>query len=129
MVHSTNDGSVSSPLDLATALSASSPARPGDTIWLRDGAYVGNFVSDLVGSSSAPIIVRQYPGERAIIDANTSARTTSALTVRGSDTWLLGIRGDRLEPGAHGDRRLQPTSRHVGVGAWPTNEVHQHDGS
>ena len=67
---STNDGSVSRPLDLATALSASSPARAGDTIWLRHGTYVGNFVSDLVGSPSAPIIVRQYPGERATIDAN-----------------------------------------------------------
>jgi hypothetical protein len=87
----TNNGSINSPLDLATALDRTSPARPGDTIWLRQGRYVGNFVSYLVGTAAAPIIVRQYPGERATIDANTSLRTTPALTVQGSDTWFWGF--------------------------------------
>ena len=88
---STNDGSESRPLDLETALSASSPARPGDTIWLRDGRYLGTFVSDLEGSTASPIVVRQYPGERAVIDAVTGNRHTPALYVRGSDTWYWGF--------------------------------------
>jgi hypothetical protein len=87
----TNPGSINSPFDLATALGRTSPARPGDTIWLRGGRYVGNFASYLVGSPAAPIIVRQYPGERATIDADTAQRTTPALTVNGSDTWYWGF--------------------------------------
>ncbi len=86
-----NNGSINSPLDLATALGSLTPARPGDTIWLRNGRYLGNFVSYLTGTPSAPIIVRQYPGERATIDADTSQRTTPALTVNGSDTWYWGF--------------------------------------
>src|SRR5688572_922878 len=33
----TNDGGFTKPLDLTTALSRESPARPGDTIWIRGG--------------------------------------------------------------------------------------------
>ena len=84
-----NDGSEARPLDLATALSSRSPAKPGDTIWLRGGTYRGAFTSVLTGLPSAPIIVRQYPGERATIDA--SSRTQSALTVQGADTWYWGF--------------------------------------
>src|SRR5579862_3787313 len=62
---STGDGTRAHPLDLATALSGASPARPGDTIWLTSGTYHGAFVSDLTGTKAAPILVRQAPGERA----------------------------------------------------------------
>lgn len=86
-----NDGSLARPLDLATALSASSPLRAGDTLWLRGGRYVGNFTSVLAGSTTAPIVVRQYPGERATIDAATADRVSPALEVKGSDTWYWGF--------------------------------------
>src|SRR4051812_21803594 len=86
-----NDGSIARPFDLATALSSASPARGGDTIWLRGGTYIGNFISSLTGTTSAPIVVRQYPGERATIDANTSNRSQPALTVNGADTWYWGF--------------------------------------
>ena len=86
-----NDGSVARPLDLATALSSSSPVNPGDTLWLRGGRYVGNFTSNLVGTIAAPIVVRQYPDERATIDAATANRTAPALSVRGADTWYWGF--------------------------------------
>jgi uncharacterized protein YjdB len=69
------NGSATSPWDLRTALAQPAAVHPGDTIWLRGGTYVGTprdingaFVSRLTGTSSAPIIVRQYPGERATID-------------------------------------------------------------
>lgn len=86
-----NDGSIARPLDLATALSSSSPLRAGDTLWLRGGRYVGNFTSRLTGTPSAPIVVRQYPGERATIDAATANRTAPALSVAGADTWYWGF--------------------------------------
>jgi hypothetical protein len=84
-----NTGSIDAPLDLVTALSSRSPARPGDTIWLRGGVYQGNFVSSLTGTAAAPIVVRQYPGERATLDAGPSL--DAVLTVNGSDTWYWGF--------------------------------------
>jgi hypothetical protein len=65
------DGSIAHPWDLQTALSQPSSVHPGDTIWLRGGTYgngSGVFYSSLVGTASEPIIVREYPGERAIIN-------------------------------------------------------------
>jgi len=87
-----NDGSAAHPIDLATALSRDSPARPGDTIWVRGGTYYGSFDSVLRGESSAPIIVRGWPGERAILDSSTATnRDSQALRVSGSDTWFWGL--------------------------------------
>ncbi len=65
------DGSISRPWDLQTALNHPSAVRPGDTIWVRGGTYGSGrtiFQSKLVGTSSSPIIVRQYPGERSTIN-------------------------------------------------------------
>ena len=84
-----NDGSITRPLDLATALSDSSPARPGDTVWLRGGTYRGTFVSHLTGTPAAPIIVRQYPGERAVIDTNPSRN--EGILAFGASTWFWGF--------------------------------------
>jgi hypothetical protein len=42
--------------------------EPGDTLWLRGGTYPGTFAATLTGTSAAPIVVRQYPGERATLD-------------------------------------------------------------
>src|SRR5205823_9235284 len=42
---------------------------PGDTIWLRGGTYRGAVVSSVHGAPGAPVVVRQYRGERAVIDA------------------------------------------------------------
>ncbi len=58
--------------------------QPGDTVWLRGGTYhASNLTATLTGSSSAPIIVRQYPGERATIDGN--------LNLQGAYTWYWGF--------------------------------------
>src|SRR2546426_1556070 len=65
------DGTRDRPWDLATALSGGGGrVQPGDTIWLRGGTYTGNFDGTLTGTSAAPIVVRQYRGERATIDGN-----------------------------------------------------------
>jgi hypothetical protein len=63
------NGSITQPWDLATALSgAGGRVHPGDTVWVRGGTYYAPFRSTLTGSAGAPIVVRGYPGERAIID-------------------------------------------------------------
>jgi len=80
---SSGDGSAGKPWDLATAFNQPVAVQAGDTIWLRGGTYSGAFTSLLRGTATAPIIVRQYPGERATIDGN--------LLVQGSYTWYWGF--------------------------------------
>src|SRR5690606_4214363 len=63
-------GTPASPWTLASVLDGSRPVAAGDTVWVRGGAYRGEFVSRLTGTRSRPIVVRQYPGERATIDGN-----------------------------------------------------------
>lgn len=88
-----NNGSIGSPWDLQTALNQPAAIKPGDTIWLRGGTYSGSFRSNLAGATGQPIIVRQYPGERAILDGNNAAARSSgrALQVNGSYTWFWGF--------------------------------------
>jgi parallel beta-helix repeat protein len=81
---SDGDGSRDRPLDLATALSGTGPVRPGTTLWLRGGTYAGVFRSDLAGTAAAPIVVRPYPDELAVIDSAPFA--APALTVWGAWT-------------------------------------------
>src|SRR5205807_374322 len=69
---SAGDGTLARPWDLATALGrggAGGRIAPGDTIWLRGGTYRGAVVSSVHGAPGAPVVVRQYRGERAVIDA------------------------------------------------------------
>jgi hypothetical protein len=78
---STGDGSMGNPWDLPTALAgAAGLVGPGDTLWLRGGTYRGSFRSLLKGTAAEPVVVRQFPGERAIIDG---AGTTPS-------TWYVG---------------------------------------
>jgi len=84
------NGSVTSPWNLAAALAQPTAVKPGDTIWLRGGTYQGTFSSVLTGTADAPIIVRQYPGERAILDGGNS-NFVNILNVSGSYTWYWGF--------------------------------------
>jgi len=86
----TADGGKDQPWDLTTALAGGYPAgavQPGDTIWLRGGTYAGPFESSVSGRDGAPVIVRQYPAERAIIDGAATPRKASVLEVRGP--WVV----------------------------------------
>ncbi len=62
------NGSAAAPWSLSTALIQPGIVRPGDTIWLHGGTYHGSFTSRLSGTPGLPIVLRQYPGERAVID-------------------------------------------------------------
>src|SRR5207249_11579487 len=71
------DGS-SQPWDLQTALGGGhGKVQPGDTVWLRGGTYTSAVTSTLTGTAAAPIVVRQFPGERAMLDAKGGTSSTS----------------------------------------------------
>jgi uncharacterized protein (TIGR03437 family) len=79
-------GSKADPWDLVTALSQPTVVKPGDTIWLRGGTYgkgTTEFNSKLAGTESKPVVVRQYPGERATIDGH--------VAINGSNAWFWGF--------------------------------------
>jgi Right handed beta helix region len=79
------------PCSLTVALSDRNKLlRPGDTLWLRGGTYSGTFTSYLQGTPSSPVIVRQMPGERAIIDGGNS-QGKAIFTVSGNYTWFWGF--------------------------------------
>ncbi len=89
---SSGDGSNQNPWKLASALKHPSVVRPGDTIWLKGGTYIGTFNSRLTGTAARPIVLRAMPGQRAIVDLNTGNTTDSrAFTVNGAHTWFWGL--------------------------------------
>lgn len=92
-----NPGTQSEPLDLARALSAEGPLRPGDLLWLRAGTYVGNFRSSLTGTHAAYIVVSAFPGERAILDGAPQPHL-DVLRVDGSHTVFWGLEITNSEP-------------------------------
>ena len=107
---SSGDGSVSRPWTLSHALSGSAPIKPGDTLWLRGGTYNGTFTSNLEGSASSPIVVRQMPNERATIDGGNSGGN-GIFTVRGAYTWYWGFEIMSSDP-------VRVSSQ---VSSWPTD--------
>jgi uncharacterized protein YjdB len=83
---SSGSGTAASAWDLATALNGGNgKVQPGDTIWLRGGTYHGAFTSIVSGTAGAPVVVREYPGERAVIDGN--GQLNDVLTVQGA--WVV----------------------------------------
>jgi len=127
------DGTRDHPWDLATALKKSRSIRPGDILWLRGGTYTmpadnWYLIAALHGDAGRPIIVRNYPGERAIIDG--------AVFSRGEHTWYWGLeftssyperyartdertQGLALEgPGDKAINLLIYNNGHPGIGFW-----------
>lgn len=82
----TGHGSREQPIDLQTAISERSPAKPGDTIWLLGGTYPGKFTSDLKGKPGAPIQVRSSYNEWAKLDSGRSSDRQNILLIRGAWT-------------------------------------------
>ena len=83
-------GSSSDPWDLQTALNHPAAVHPGDTIWVHGGLYAGFYRNNLNGAQGNPIIVRQYPGERAVLD-NVGGTKEFGLNMSGSYTWFWGL--------------------------------------
>ena len=88
------NGGANAPWDLRTALSDPRAVKPGDTIYILGGIYKGNFTSTLEGTVQNPIIVKNAPGERVIIDGNrrdSSVNNVTTLILRGAFTWYIGL--------------------------------------
>jgi len=70
-------GTIDNPWNLQTALDHPASVHPGDTIWLRGGTYgTGGstyYQCELAGTQEGPITLRQYPGERAIVNGGIEA--------------------------------------------------------
>jgi hypothetical protein len=82
-------GTADTPWALETALRQPPSVQPGDTIWVHSGTYSGNYGSTLTGTSSAPIVVRVPPGERATLDGGSSPGPI--LEVGGAYAWYWGL--------------------------------------
>jgi parallel beta helix pectate lyase-like protein/Big-like domain-containing protein len=83
---SSNDGSISRPWDLQSALSGSKRIAAGSTVWVRGGTYrPGEVYARLSGA-----IVRAYPGEHPAIDGN--------LAIVGANTTYWGLEIYRSNP-------------------------------
>jgi hypothetical protein len=63
-----NDGSQEKPWSLEHVLDQPEALKPGDTVWIRGGKYDGKFSCSIKGEEGKPIILRAYPGERAILE-------------------------------------------------------------
>lgn len=114
-----SSGSATDPWDLATALGGGGGrVQPGDTVWLRSGTYRGSFHSTLSGSSSAPIIVRQYPGERATVDGS--------MAVDGRYTWYWGFEVANTRTGT---RDVMGIDSHCPGCRFINLVIHDHSGS
>ncbi len=84
---SAGNGSITNPWSIS-ALSINKALIPaGSTVYLRGGKYVGNFNIGLDGTASAPIKIRSYPGEWAVLDGyDPSVTLTSPVGTNGSNS-------------------------------------------
>ncbi len=103
--------SINSPVDLNTAL-LTTAIPPGSTVWLRGGTYAGHFTSYLSGTSAAPITVRSYSGERAVISDDRNWAGGGTLHIYGAwtifrDFDVTNTGTDRLGP-APAPSRFRP---------------------
>lgn len=83
---SDGDGSRDKPLDIFTALSEKSPAKPGDTIMLTGGVYEGKmsgiarvpFELGVSGTAANPVRIIAAPGESAHLNGTTTVTSSYA---------------------------------------------------
>jgi len=100
----TGDGSIGKPF--ATVARALQSAQPGDAVVLRGGVYhQGEIDAPRSGSPGAPIVIRAYAGEMAVLDGGdpaTFAWTHQGgvyrTTVNAPDPHLITANGQRLLP-------------------------------
>ena len=123
------NGTIGSPWDVVTAFQQPSSVKPGDTIWMRAGKYGDGtsgavLASNLVGTAAAPIVVRAYPGERAIIDAwlQIGCCDQAPNPSKGAYTWFWGIEFASYNPdrssGTGGPPEWAHQANHAAVDTW-----------
>lgn len=110
------DGTRERPWDLNTALSGRQ-IPPGSTIWLRGGTYLGVFKSTLTGTETAPITVRAYQGERAIVSDNRERAAAATINVWGAWTIYRDFEVTNSSPGRDHSQNFRPMGFEVNAGA------------
>ena len=107
---SNGNGSITDPWDIVTGFGHPGSVHAGDTLWLRGGTYPirGNLISYLTGTANAPILVRQYPRERATLDAGDSVN--NRVFIQGAYCWHWGY-----ELMSSGLRRWGDAARGYGI--------------
>jgi hypothetical protein len=104
------NGDRSHPWDLQSALNQPRSVKPGDIIWVHGGTYKGTYLAKLKGTTSKPIVVRTWKGEKATIDGGNS-NGMPIFVIGASDTWFWGL---EVMSSATGKISAQGTS-------WPTD--------
>lgn len=112
-----NPGTKNSPWNIETAFKGGTDAikvQPGDTVWLLGGKY-GNgkstsFTVSVAGTQEAPVKIRQYPGQRAVIDGG--------LDARGPHVWFWGFEITNSYP----ERYTTESNRPIGLKMWAPNQ-------
>lgn len=114
---SSNAGTKDSPWNLQTAFAGGTSSKkiaPGDTIWLLGGKYGSGestvFSTSIAGTATAPIKIRQYPGQRAVIDGGIDAR--------GQYVWFWGFEITNSST----DRYTTESQRPIGLKMWAPNQ-------
>ena len=105
---------MASPWSLRKALAHPPAVKPATRSGSAPEPTPGHFTSSLGASPKKPIVVRQYPGERATIDGNYGGQRRDDLDVRGTYTLVWGLRDPQLRaPNA----RRRADGRHRRPGA------------
>ncbi|MBK7360270.1 MAG: T9SS type A sorting domain-containing protein [Saprospiraceae bacterium] len=92
----TGDGSMLNPWTLQKAFDHPSALKPGDTVWIRGGIYTNDYDAQTSfncktnGTLNAPIIFKNYNGERVLIDGAKSYTIFAGLG-NCSYTWFWGL--------------------------------------
>ena len=86
---SSGNGSIENPWDLKTALKKST-IKPGDTLWIHPGTYLGVYKSTLNGNANAPIIVKAISDFEVILDGNVTSND-AVFSIEGTFVWYIGL--------------------------------------
>lgn len=82
-----------------TLSAAASRLRPGDTLYVRGGTFVGQGMQWTVsGTAAAPIWVKAYPGERPVFDGNASVGQFLWFRGGASHVYVDGLTVTRYAP-------------------------------
>jgi hypothetical protein len=151
------DGSFQNPWPLQKALIQTSAIKPGDTLYLRGGAYKGpGFISHLSGTASNYITVQSYPNEWAVVTDGAHGTlltgllptppyaSTMNVLISGSEAWspgiLLNVENEQIQllarlssktnwQVARGWNGTQPTNHMIGTPVLIRNSFIAHSGS
>lgn len=114
-------GTFTDPWTIETALAHPAAVKPGDVIWLRGGTYAlqQTLASRLRGAAGRPILVRQFPGERATLDCHLVTETgagSECLLLQSEHTWYWGFEITNSSPVRHSPASgSTPNPRGLGI--------------